>query len=61
LLLVLGFGVPVVLAFLVPVVAVVLMPGAVAGATLLVRELVPAPVGAADRPGEAEPGYPLQG
>jgi CysZ protein len=39
--LVLGFGVPVVLAFLVPLVAVVLMPGTVAGATLLVRELVP--------------------
>ena len=41
--LVLGFGVPLVLAFLVPLVAVVLMPGAVAGATLLVRELVPPP------------------
>lgn len=35
----LGFGVPLVLAFLVPVVAVLLMPGAVAGATLLVRDL----------------------
>ncbi len=45
--LVLGFGVPLVLAFLVPVVAVVLMPGAVAGGTLLVRELLP-PDGAAD-------------
>ncbi|MFG1811516.1 EI24 domain-containing protein [Streptomyces sp. NPDC049040] len=39
--LVLGFGVPLVLAFLVPFVAVVLMPGAVAGATLLARELLP--------------------
>jgi CysZ protein len=39
--LVLGFGVPLVLAFLVPVVAVPLMPGAVAGATLLARELAP--------------------
>ncbi|MCZ4121284.1 EI24 domain-containing protein [Streptomyces sp. H39-S7] len=39
----LGFGVPVVLLFLVPVVAVFAMPGAVAGATLLVRELVPVP------------------
>ncbi|MGW5355573.1 EI24 domain-containing protein [Streptomyces sp. NPDC004031] len=43
LLLVLGFGVPLVLAFLVPFAAVVLMPGAVAGATLLTRELLPAP------------------
>lgn len=41
--LVLGFGVPLVLAFLVPFVAVVLMPGAVAGATLLTREILPAP------------------
>ncbi|MBQ0984854.1 EI24 domain-containing protein [Streptomyces sp. F63] len=37
----LGFGVPLALAFLVPFVAVFLMPGAVAGATLLARELVP--------------------
>lgn len=37
----LGFGVPLVLAFLVPLVAVLLMPGAVAGATLLVRDLLP--------------------
>ncbi|MFF3326785.1 EI24 domain-containing protein [Streptomyces sp. NPDC002889] len=36
----LGFGVPVVLAFLVPFVAVFLMPGAVAGATLMARDLV---------------------
>jgi CysZ protein len=35
----LGFGVPLMLAFLVPLAAVVLMPGAVAGATLLAREL----------------------
>lgn len=40
----LGFGVPLVLAFLVPFVAVVLMPGAVAGATLLARELAPPPM-----------------
>ncbi|MBO8190817.1 EI24 domain-containing protein [Streptomyces oryzae] len=42
----LGFGVPLVLAFLVPLLAVPLMPGAVAGATLLVRDLTgtrPAP------------------
>ncbi|MCP9212921.1 EI24 domain-containing protein [Streptomyces sp. NEAU-Y11] len=38
-LLTLGFGVPLALAFLLPLVAVVLMPGAVAGATLLVRDL----------------------
>lgn len=36
----LGFGVPLALSFLVPFVAVFLMPGAVAGATLLARELV---------------------
>ncbi|MBH5334662.1 EI24 domain-containing protein [Streptomyces pactum] len=35
----LGFGVPLTLLFLIPFVAVVLMPGAVAGATLLVRDL----------------------
>ncbi len=38
-LMVLGFGVPLALAFLVPFVAVLLMPGAVAGATLLARDL----------------------
>ncbi|MER6360439.1 EI24 domain-containing protein [Kitasatospora sp. NPDC001527] len=37
----LGFGVPLVLGFLVPLVTVVAMPGAVAGATLLARDLVP--------------------
>lgn len=46
----LGFGVPLVLAFLVPLVAVVLMPGAVAGAALLVRELM----GGDERPEGAE-------
>ncbi|MFY1676747.1 EI24 domain-containing protein [Streptomyces sp. WMMC905] len=35
-----GFGTPLALAFLVPVVAVFLMPGAVAGATLLAREML---------------------
>ncbi|MDO3647835.1 EI24 domain-containing protein [Nocardia mangyaensis] len=34
-----GFGVPLAAAFLIPVVAVFLMPGAVAGATLLARDL----------------------
>ncbi|MFE0194145.1 EI24 domain-containing protein [Streptomyces sp. NPDC058989] len=36
-----GFGTPLVLLFLIPFIAVALMPGAVAGATLLVRDLVP--------------------
>ncbi|MGP3979779.1 EI24 domain-containing protein [Streptomyces sp. KR80] len=36
----LGFGVPLVLFFLVPLAAVFLMPGAVAGATLMARDLV---------------------
>ncbi|MCB5164863.1 EI24 domain-containing protein [Streptomyces bambusae] len=38
-----GFGVPLVLAFLVPLVAVFLMPGAVAGATLMTRDLLNEP------------------
>ncbi|MCX3059990.1 EI24 domain-containing protein [Streptomyces beihaiensis] len=42
-----GFGTPLALAFLVPFVAVFLMPGAVAGATLLARDL--------DGPGEPRP------
>ncbi|OKJ69404.1 EI24 domain-containing protein [Streptomyces sp. CB02261] len=37
---VLGFGVPLTLSFLVPFVAVLLMPGAVAGATLMARDLL---------------------
>ncbi|MFF2926242.1 EI24 domain-containing protein [Streptomyces celluloflavus] len=47
-----GFGTPLVLLFLVPFAAVVLMPGAVAGATLLVRDLVP---------GEEEPAPDREG
>ncbi|MFI0910816.1 EI24 domain-containing protein [Streptomyces abikoensis] len=39
-LLVLGFGVPLTLLFLLPLVAVFVMPGAVAGATLLSRDLM---------------------
>jgi CysZ protein len=35
-----GFGTPLALAFLVPLVAVFLMPGAVAGATLMARDLL---------------------
>ncbi|WP_374983281.1 EI24 domain-containing protein [Streptomyces fradiae] len=46
---VLGFGVPLTLAYLVPFVAVFLMPGAVAGATLMARELAP------DTEGEPHP------
>ncbi|WP_331452487.1 EI24 domain-containing protein [Streptomyces sp. SS162] len=46
---VLGFGVPLTLAYLVPFVAVFLMPGAVAGATLMARELAP------DTEGEPRP------
>ncbi|MEU9984674.1 EI24 domain-containing protein [Streptomyces sp. NPDC050856] len=42
-LLTLGFGVPLTLAFLVPFVAVFLMPGAVAGATLMARDLAGPP------------------
>ncbi|MCD0482635.1 EI24 domain-containing protein [Streptacidiphilus sp. ASG 303] len=55
----LGFGVPLVLLFLLPLVAVFAMPGAVAGATLMVRDLVPdapvpgGPVPDADQDGEA--------
>jgi CysZ protein len=55
LLLTLGFGVPLVLAFLLPFVAVVLMPGAVAGATLLTRELLPAAGSAGPEADGAEP------
>ncbi|MGQ4729875.1 EI24 domain-containing protein [Streptomyces sp. Ju416(a)] len=61
-LLVLGFGVPLVLSFLIPFVAVFLMPGAVAGATLLARDLVdPAPApdpepGPGPGPGTADSG-----
>ncbi|GAA0282184.1 hypothetical protein GCM10010302_20080 [Streptomyces polychromogenes] len=49
----LGFGVPLVLLFLIPFVAVFLMPGAVAGATLLARDLVGAD-GSADDADDAE-------
>lgn len=50
---VLGFGVPLALAFLVPFVAVLLMPGAVAGATLMARDLTAPP--AADPEPAPEP------
>ncbi|WP_340562451.1 EI24 domain-containing protein [Streptomyces sp. GSL17-111] len=60
--LVLGFGVPLAAAFLVPFVAVFLMPGAVAGATLLARDVLgegarprPAPGDGAAGPGPYGP------
>ncbi|MCJ1677483.1 EI24 domain-containing protein [Streptomyces sp. APSN-46.1] len=57
--LVLGFGVPLVLSFLVPLVAVFLMPGAVAGATLMARDLTGAEDPSAPAPGAAgAPGAP---
>jgi CysZ protein len=40
-----GFGTPLAVAFLVPLVAVFLMPGAVAGATLLARDLLGEEIG----------------
>ncbi|MEU2437012.1 EI24 domain-containing protein [Streptomyces rubradiris] len=46
-----GFGTPLGLAFLVPFVAVFLMPGAVAGATLLARDLLGEETADADAPG----------
>ncbi|MER5438588.1 EI24 domain-containing protein [Streptomyces sp. NPDC002790] len=51
-----GFGTPLALAFLVPFVAVFLMPGAVAGATLMVRELEGEP--RAQDPAHAQPPGP---
>ncbi|GAA2835299.1 hypothetical protein GCM10010505_68460 [Kitasatospora aburaviensis] len=51
----LGFGVPLVLAFLIPFVTVLAMPGAVAGATLLARDLVPVEEEPADEDDAAEP------
>ncbi|MEU7379744.1 EI24 domain-containing protein [Streptomyces sp. NPDC042207] len=54
-LLVWGFGAPLGLAFLVPFVAVFLMPGAVAGATLLARELLDEETGDAVVPAPRTP------
>ncbi|WP_419993951.1 EI24 domain-containing protein [Streptomyces boninensis] len=54
----LGFGVPLVLLFLIPLVAVFVMPGAVAGATLLVRDVLAARE-AEQRPQPAPP-HPQQ-
>ncbi|MFE5857961.1 EI24 domain-containing protein [Streptomyces sp. NPDC056500] len=55
-----GFGLPLALAFIVPFVAVFLMPGAVAGATLMVRRLEGAEdgVGGMDGVGESTDGAP---
>ncbi len=47
-----GFGTPLGLAFLVPFVAVFLMPGAVAGATLLARDLLGEETAEADEPAD---------
>ncbi|MFF8968385.1 EI24 domain-containing protein [Streptomyces sp. NPDC014995] len=49
-----GFGTPLGLAFLVPFVAVFLMPGAVAGATLMARELLGEETGDGDSAGGRE-------
>lgn len=55
----LGFGVPLILCFLVPLVSVLLMPGAVAGATLLARSVMP-PQGAPEtQPESGAPVAPL--
>lgn len=45
-----GFGTPLAVVFLVPFVAVFLMPGAVAGATLMARDLMGEPTGDPDDP-----------
>ncbi|MFE0047846.1 EI24 domain-containing protein [Streptomyces albireticuli] len=55
-LLALGFGVPLTLLFLVPLVAVFVMPGAVAGATLLVRDLMGETPAGEDDPEDPRPG-----
>lgn len=54
----LGFGVPLVLVFLIPLVAVFLMPGAVAGATLMARDLVGADAEDAEDAEDGEEGEP---
>ncbi|RAJ41755.1 uncharacterized protein involved in cysteine biosynthesis [Kitasatospora sp. SolWspMP-SS2h] len=51
----LGFGAGLALLFLIPVVTVLAMPGAVAGATLLARELSPYEPEGARRPEDADP------
>ncbi|MEU3077229.1 EI24 domain-containing protein [Streptomyces laurentii] len=66
----LGFGVPLTLFFLVPFIAVLLMPGAVAGATLMARDLVGETSADEDedgnggsgesRPGTGAGGHPVQ-
>lgn len=55
-----GFGTPLAVAFLVPFVAVFLMPGAVAGATLMARDLLGENAGAGDGAGDGE-GAPARG
>lgn len=53
-----GFGAPLVLCFLVPVLAVPLMPGAVAGAALLVRDLTGERGPDRREPARGQPGTP---
>lgn len=53
-----GFGTPLGVSFLVPLVAVFLMPGAVAGATLLARELLGEETRDGDDPGDGPPADP---
>ncbi|WP_079127123.1 EI24 domain-containing protein [Streptomyces sp. TP-A0874] len=53
-----GFGVPLALLFLVPLAAVFLMPGAVAGATLLARDLLPPEECEPDQDAEELPARP---
>jgi CysZ protein len=50
-----GFGTPLGLAFLIPFVAVFLMPGAVAGATLMARDLLGETTADSDSEKQAEP------
>jgi CysZ protein len=59
-----GFGTPLAVAFVVPFVAVFLMPGAVAGATLMARDLLGERTGEPDgksAPGHAHAGTPHPG
>ncbi|MFJ8041765.1 EI24 domain-containing protein [Kitasatospora sp. NPDC096147] len=61
----LGFGAPLMVLFLVPFVTVLAMPGAVAGATLLARDLAPVETAdeaeEAEEEGEDEAIWPVQG
>ncbi|TPQ15425.1 EI24 domain-containing protein [Streptomyces sporangiiformans] len=56
-----GFGTPLAVAFLVPFVAVFLMPGAVAGATLMARDLLGEESGDSDGQGKGQGQHPDSG